>query len=332
MALIRFEQEQKEWADWEAKAKAKYGKETIESMPFRKDYLAHLEGIEIKYGKDASLAERRELRVLRAKRREVEKLLFPGLLFRISYRIFQAVIISKMKKQLQVTQGTNIEALRTMLAERGFSNISNQVEKQVKNGLSEFNIIVAYQMNEQAGMRYQLQFQKENGGTYHVKEIMATLKDEADGKSHSMLFSSIPDNDLTTKQAYNLLAGRAIEKKDGWVSLDVNDRDAQGNLKIKVFPAEYGFSLECLLAKSNIQGIDDFSFRDRMLKGLRSGDVLKVKSGRREIEVEATPRHNSLQKPATIVALREKEKQASLSVEMQTEKSLVVSKAKMKVS
>jgi hypothetical protein len=331
MALIRFEQEQKEWADWEAKAKAKYGKETIESRPFRKDYLAHLEGIEIKYGKDASLAERRELRVLRSKRREVEKLLFPGLLSRISYRILQAFIMSKMKKQLQVTQGTNIEALRTMLAERGFSNIGNQVEKQVKNGLSEFNITVGYQMNEQAGMRYHLQFQKENDGSYHVKEIRATLKNEADGKSRSMLFSSIPDNNLTTKQAYNLLAGRAIEKQDGWITLDINDKDAQGNLKTKVFASDYGFSLESVVAKLDIKGLESPSERDLMLQCLRDGDVIKVKSGKKHLEIEANPQHNSLEKPGIINERREKEKQAAIAVTLEKQEVNKVSEVKMRV-
>lgn len=329
-AVIRFEQEQQEWAAWEARAKSKFGEQVAKSKPFLKDRLAHLEGMEIKYRMDANRAEKRELNILRGQRREIEKLLYPGLLSRLSYLLLQLFVTSKMQKKQQIIKVTNIDALTTSLSQKGFSRIGDQLHTQVNAGLSEFKIPVSYQVDESSGMNYNLHFQKDFDGSYQLKEIRATLKDHVDGKGSSMLFSSIPAEHLTAKQAYNLLSGRAVEHQGQWYTLDINDRDAQGNLRTKVFPSEYGFSIEKLLEVSGIKGINDPAVRASILEGLRNGDSLTVMSGRKNIEIEANPHHNSLEKPSVIMERREAEKNASRTVKL--EKEVVAKVSKVKIS
>lgn len=308
--LIRFEQEQNQWKAWTLRVKSEFGDEILKSAQFQKDYLKHLECLEIKYRTNANKFEHLELNILRAQRREIEKQLYPRLIFRLAYRLFRSHEMNKAGKVYHHHSEANFEHLTADLAKKGFSGLDKQLSQHIKSNQPEFRIPVSFQINEGSEMKYELRFCKGKNDTYEIQDIKATLKADR-GSKVSLLYSSISVVDLTMKQAYNLLAGRAIEKPDGWVMLDINDKDAEGNLKTKVFNKQYGFSLEKLLEQSGIKGIDDLVKRNEMLQSLRQGDSIKVQVGKEMKAIEANPLHKCIEKPDVVLAKREAENEAA---------------------
>ncbi|RKE47186.1 hypothetical protein [Sphingobacterium detergens] len=309
--LIRFEQEQNQWKEWTLRVKSEFGDETLKSAQFQKEYLRHLEGLEIKYRANANKFEQLELNILRAKRREIEKQLYPRMIFRLAYRLLRSREMRREGKIHNLHLDINYDGLIAALAKKGFTGLEKQLSMHVKSNQPEFRIPVSFQINESSEMKYELRFCKGKNDAYEIQDIKATLKGDQKGAKLSMLYSSIPNVDLTMKQVYNLLAGRAIEKSEGWVMLDINDRDAEGNLKTKVFNKEYGFSVEKLLEQSGIKGIDDLSKRKEILQSLREGDIIKVRVGKEIKAIEANPLHKSLEKPEVVLAKRQADLEAA---------------------
>lgn len=63
-------------------------------------------------------------------------------------------------------------------------------------------------------MDYQIDFSKsKQGDMYFVNKYQATLKNEDPGKDKSQTFYINKGNGVTAKEAYNMLDGRAVNKK-----------------------------------------------------------------------------------------------------------------------
>ncbi len=328
-AVIRFDQEQKQWKDWELKASSKYGEATIKSLQFQKDYLTHLEGLEIKYRPTANKYEHAELNILRAQRRQIEKLLYPNLFIRLGYRIMRSREMKTAAIAFSESKQTNFDQLKNTLRKKGFTGLEEQLAKGISEHQKDFRIPVTVQVSETERMQYELRLAKCVDG-YEIKEIKATLVGKQTNTRKSMLYSSV-SADLCMKKVYNLLSGRAIEKADTWVMLDINDRDAEGNLKPKLFNKDYGFSVEKLLEQLCIKGMDSPDFKKELLERLRQGDSLKVAIGKGSVEIEANPVHNSLEKPDVVIAKRQEQMQSAMQKKAELEEVKKSETVKMRV-
>src|SRR3546814_8622005 len=81
---------------------------------------------------------------------------------------------------------------------------------------------------------------------------------------------------LPEKQAYNLLSGRAVLVKGEWLSLDPNDKDADGHLRIKRVVESYGVNLSKELSKLPLKENRLAVTREELAKGLKNGDKKSV--------------------------------------------------------
>lgn len=330
--LIRFEQEQNQWKEWMKRVGSEFGNETLNSAQFQKDYLRHLEGLEIKYRSNANKFEHLELNILREKRREIEKQIYPRLFLRLAYQLFRSREMNKQSKAYNLHSEINYEHLSASLAQKGFSGLDKQLAQHIKSNQPEFRIPVSFQINENSAMSYELRFSKGKNDVYEIQDIKATLKPEQKGAKVSLLYSSISSVELTMKKVYNLLSGRAVEKSDGWVMLDINDKDAEGNLRTKVFNNGYGFSLEKLLEQSGIKGIDNVSTRNEILNSLREGDSINVLVGKEMKVIEANPLHKCLEKAEVVLAKRQEVKEAEqVKVELKKKEIQQSNEVKMRV-
>lgn len=330
-AIIRFEGEQQQWKDWQSRAQSKYGEVTIKSPQFQKDYLTHLEGLEIKYRTTANKYEHLELNILKAKRREIEKFLYPNKLIRLAYRFFRAREMKTAAVAFIENKQVSIDQLADALKKKGFTGLKQQLSKEIKINQTTFSIPVTLQISETERMQYELHFAKDVDKGYVIKDIKATLTGEQIKSKQSLLYSSISVDDLSVKQAYNLLSGRAIEKADGWVMLDLNDRDAEGNLRSKRFSKDYGFSVEQLIEQSGIKGLDNPAFKKELLESLRQGDCLKVSVGKGIVEIEANPVHHCLEKPTAVIERRQHEMRQALEKKQEIEKVKKTTTMKIRV-
>ena len=95
--------------------------------------------------------------------------------------------------------------------------------------------------------RYDLQLKKENN-------------DEAIKQTF------YPNKNITLKEGYNLLDGRAVhktltnkedEKYQAWLQLDFKNNTQSGNYQLKQFHHNYGFDLEKILSKYPIKELEN---------------------------------------------------------------------------
>jgi len=114
-------------------------------------------------------------------------------------------------------------------------------------------------------------------------------------------------DNITLKEAYNLLQGRAVHKemtpKEGekymaWVQLDFKNTEASGNYKLKQFHTNYGFDLEATLMQRPIRELQSPESRERLTASLERGNRQQVTFAENGKEVkafiEAAPQYKSL--------------------------------------
>jgi hypothetical protein len=114
-------------------------------------------------------------------------------------------------------------------------------------------------------------------------------------------------DNITLKEAYNLLHGRAVHKemtpKEGekyhaWMQLDFKNTDPNGNYKMKQFHANYGFDLEATLLQRPIKELQSPESRERLIASLERGNrqLVTFAENGKEVKayIEAAPQYKSL--------------------------------------
>jgi len=115
------------------------------------------------------------------------------------------------------------------------------------------------------------------------------------------------DSNITLKEAYNLMSGRAVQKelthKDGekykaWVQLDFKETDKNGNYKMKQFHQNYGYDLAQTLAKHPIKELAEPQDKQRLIESLQRGNrqsvSINIHGQDRKVFIEAVPQFKSL--------------------------------------
>ncbi|QEC58368.1 hypothetical protein [Flavisolibacter ginsenosidimutans] len=114
-------------------------------------------------------------------------------------------------------------------------------------------------------------------------------------------------NNITLKEAYNLMSGRAVNKdllnKEGqaynaWVQMNFKETDKAGNYLLKQYHQNYGFDLTKELAKLPIKELSNEEQKSRLIESLQKGNRQVVTFVKDETEqkvfIEANPRFKSL--------------------------------------
>lgn len=120
-------------------------------------------------------------------------------------------------------------------------------------------------------------------------------------------FILIRQNNITLKEAYNLMSGRAINKdltnKEGqiynaWMQMDLKDTDANGSYKMKHYHQNYGFDLEKALGYHPIKELRNEQDKTRLLESLNKGNrqsVTFIENGNEQKRfIEANPKFKSI--------------------------------------
>lgn len=113
-------------------------------------------------------------------------------------------------------------------------------------------------------------------------------------------------DNVTLKEGYNLLSGRAVEKnmesKEGekyraWQQLNFKETDKHGNYVTKQFHEKYGFDLERSLLHLPLK-LDNPEEKKRLMESLQRGNrqsvTLDIGGKEKKIFVEAAPQFKSL--------------------------------------
>lgn len=159
-----------------------------------------------------------------------------------------------------------------------------------------------------------LQFRKSNDGDmYFLNSYNLLVKNTQHPDPIKQTFYINNDmrrkeqEDITLKEGYNLLSGRAVNKdllnKEGvkynaWVQLDFKEPDKHGNYEVKKYHENYGFDLEKSLAKHPIKELSPEEDRKMLTESLQRGNRQAVtfqnEGKEQKIFIEAAPQYKAI--------------------------------------
>lgn len=156
-------------------------------------------------------------------------------------------------------------------------------------------------------MSAELNFKKsEQSDMYFFNSYKVQLQKEDRPESLEQTFYINRGNNITLKEAYNMMEGRSVhkeltnkegEKYNSWLQLDFKDAD-KGNFAVKQYHENYGYDLEAALAKHPIKELENNSHKDDLMNSLKKGNLQSatfIKDGQEVKQyIEANPQFKSL--------------------------------------
>jgi len=179
----------------------------------------------------------------------------------------------------------NLQYLKDNIKYLGFGEkLYPELEKNIEQRFPEFQLMLQTEYNKEK-VSATLYFKKsETSEMYFFNKYNATLE-RSHGEKVDQTFYLNKGNGITTKEAYNLLNGRAVlkdltnsegQKYNGWVQLDLKNKDDNGNYKIKLFHENYGYDLERALKQFPIKELDEAGSTKMLLRSLEKGNLQSV--------------------------------------------------------
>ncbi|WP_339869641.1 hypothetical protein [uncultured Algoriphagus sp.] len=203
----------------------------------------------------------------------------------------------------------NFDYLKNQVKYTGFGEaLEPQLKEKISKGESNFTL------NHQANfggdiVNADLHFRKSEMTDMYFfnKYDLSLTKSGQDEPAINQTFYIGKDNNITLKEGYNLLDGRAVnkdlvnkeqEKYNAWVQLDFKETDNQGNFKLKQFHENYGFDLQKALEKHPIKELgnpeDQSKLMDSLKKGNRQSVTFTGSEGEQKRFVEASPQFKNV--------------------------------------
>ncbi|CAA9202956.1 hypothetical protein FLACOL7796_04538 [Flavobacterium collinsii] len=300
LPVNRVEMELKQWHSREERFSKLFNFSLSNNRSLLKEKLHHYERIGTKYKGTKNLDERFALQMLKQEKNKILKQLYPNLLVRLIRKLVVAPLIDQIAVHKDVKEAQkNNQALYDQVQRIGFKDLSNQIDHQIKQGQEQFNILVSYYINEKERLDHELSFSKDQSGQYQFDGYKTTLQNESKPEEHrSQYFKIQGRNSFDTIQAYNLLVGRAVQKDRSWIQLDLNDKDATGNHRIKEFHSGYGYDLEKAVQQLPLKESSNKNEANKLMDDLKQGNRLPVtliKNGNEHrFYIEANPQFKSV--------------------------------------
>ena len=205
----------------------------------------------------------------------------------------------------EIMNENNLAFLEKQLLNLGFGDHMNAtMKKHIESERSEFNLQHTFKYGNRE-MLTDLSFKRgEENEMYFFNSFRATMKDEPN-LSHTFYINK--GNAITSKEAFNLLEGRAVnkdlvnkdqEKYNAWVQLDIKgDKDLNQNFKLDRYHQNYGYDLtkamnELILKPMSVE--EDNKLHASLLKG-NVQSVTFLKNGE-EVKgfIEANPKDRTI--------------------------------------
>jgi len=202
----------------------------------------------------------------------------------------------------------NLEFLKNTLDRMGFPvELGHKLAEQVKAERTEIKL--NHELNRgNETVQFDLNFRK-SGTTdmYFFNSFQATLKTGNKSYDASQEFRIRSGNNVGMDEAFNLVAGRAVQKSmvngDGdtylaWLKIDFSQKDDYGNHKVEQFSDRYGYNLEKALERFPIAELKNPEEKKEMMESLKAGNSMAVsfvKDGKESLLfVEANPRWRTI--------------------------------------
>ncbi|TRX30275.1 hypothetical protein FNW52_20350, partial [Flavobacterium sp. ZT3R18] len=295
LPVNRVETELSQWRSREERFSKLFSFSLSNNRTLLKEKLHHYERIAAKYKSSQNLDERFALRMLKQEKNRILKQLYPNLLVRLVRKVLVAPLIEQISIRQDLKEvEQNSQSLHDLVQRIGFRDLSARIDQQISQGQDQFSIPVSYYINEKERLDHQLTFVKDQAGHYQFEGYKTALQNESKPEeTRQHYFKMQEDYSIDTTQAYNLLAGRAIQKEGSWIQLDLNDKDSNGNYLIKEFHSGYGYDLEKAVQQLPLKELSNKTEADKLQDALKQGSrqsVILIKNGNEHrFYIEANP-------------------------------------------
>src|SRR5450755_527325 len=203
----------------------------------------------------------------------------------------------------------NLDYLSRQIKFTGFGEgHDKELKAKMESGVSDF-VLTHGQDFGKDNAAATLHFRKSDAtDLYFFNRFDLMVKNGQQSEPVKQTFYINPKQDnITLKEGYNLLSGRAIQKehtpKEGakykaWLQLDFKETDKNGQFKVKQFHPNYGYDLETALHKHPIQELSNNDGIKRLLESLERGNRQQVTYGEagkeQKVFLEASPQFKSI--------------------------------------
>ncbi len=153
----------------------------------------------------------------------------------------------------------NFDYLKDQVKFTGFGEgLENELKEKMQKQTPEFQINHKVRFGND-DVSTALYFKKsEQTDRYFFNSYKVRLQPEQSSDTMEQTFPINKGNNITLKEAFNLMNGRAVNKdmtnKEGqiynaWIQMDFKQADNNGNYKMKHFHQNYGYDLESVVTK-----------------------------------------------------------------------------------
>lgn len=215
----------------------------------------------------------------------------------------------------------NLEFLKDQLKYTGFGEgFDSELRQKIDKGLAEFQINHRAEFGKDVVSATLNYTKSASSDMYFLNNYKVDLKPENTTELMSQIFRIGKENNITLKEAYNLMNGRAIykqwtkiekqgegesaryvvtdEKYHAWKQMNFKETDKVGNFKFDTYSDNYGFKPEVLIQQLPLKELENEVqskwLIDSMLKGNRQQVTLLINGEQQQGFVVANPQFKKI--------------------------------------
>ncbi len=186
------------------------------------------------------------------------------------------------KQNSTIMNQKNFEYLRDQVKYTGFGEgLENDLKQKIEEGKPEFKLAYETKYGNDT-VNATLNFsQSKQSDMYFFNSYQVSTQKENSQEPMEQTFYINKGNNITMKEAYNLMEGRSVNKdltdKEGqvynaWVQMDFKQSDNNGNFKLKHYHQNYGYDLEAVLSKHPIKELGNEEYKSNLMDSLKKGN------------------------------------------------------------
>jgi hypothetical protein len=192
--------------------------------------------------------------------------------------------LSLFNSQLKtnVMNKENLQYLTDNIKYIGFGeNLKAELEKNMNEGKAEFQLHYNAEISKKP-FDATLNFRKSDStDMYFFNNYHASIE-KSNGEKIEQTFYLNKGKGITSKEAFNLLDGRAVHKdlvtKEGhpykaWMQLNLSNKNKNNNFEVKQYHENYGFDLKAAVEKFTIPDLKDPEKEKAIMQSLQKGNV-----------------------------------------------------------
>jgi hypothetical protein len=202
----------------------------------------------------------------------------------------------------------NYEFLANQLEQIGYNeNRQLGLINKIMLDYSQFTIRHKVMSDQDIAM-VSMQFEKSGeSGMYLFKNYIIEVEQAGSKEAQKQTFDIEEKDNITLKEAYNLLLGRAIykefntlkgDKHNAWVQLDYKDTDEDGNLNLRRIGQKEEFNLYASIERYPIKELKNNYEKKQLVESLESGNRTSATyiqgDTEKKIFIEAVPQFNAI--------------------------------------